>query len=645
MRSSLRVLLLGLVVGPALVLAGPASPGMATITTVPPAPIIWPSSMLTSIGATAPTITTAASSAASGSVISSSVAVTSTGAAATGAAAGTAAVGAVPTGALVVGAAAIGWSAGRFLGTAACAGGVETVCWPTEDDPDFVPNMGVAVGTEGWVPTQTQSRTATGFGTIADGISIQITSDLTDDLAYLAPTPETLTVRLQWQDVWTQAGTSSPGWGNATVYREQRTYCRPSGGGAASVNGTSSGNITLNLDSPAGYTGPGTNTSTTGCTAGTVFDHLRIQLWKASADASNQTLDVEWNWYPEGHVSRPEDPDQNPDRTWLTKGQCVKGASVEFVQEESAVFADLDANVPKFPDVTCPDGYALQRLEVRKLTPTLASPDDDVLVWEWDYPLEEGDQHPAVKWEECSYGTCVLRLWKVQPDTSLLDCFDAPASCRAWWENRLDDPATYQCKYGSHVVALTECYVYRPTFETATKLATGTKTAADPDYANPDGSLTTDPLPDTDPGASQCPPDAGFLAFLNPFWLFDTLKCALVPTQAGLQAEWDNAGVDWCATAPGVLSCATGDFVAPLADMGDDSSGCLGGPIEVPKIGMLSETAGDITWYPFQACDPPASTISTFWLGFSSAVIYFGAFLAGAQMLAKTIGAGDAVPA
>jgi hypothetical protein len=254
---------------------------------------------------------------------------------------------------------------------------------------------------------------------------------------------------------------------------------------------------------------------------------------------------------------------------------------------------------------------------------------------------------------ECAGGTCVLRLLRVLSDGTRLDCFANAAQCVGWWVDP-DRDVNYECQYGSHVVPLLECAPYRPTFDVLTELDGGAKTETSPDtelgpdpakYANPDGTLdnpSSTPPVDNPPGT--CPPKAGFLAFLNPFWLFDTLKCAFVPSQEGLRAAWDEGDVDWCDTGPGTLICATGAVMAPLSEMGDDSTGCMGGPVTVPPIGMLSDQEEDITWYPFQACGELTGLVSTWWLGFASASIYLGAFLAGAAMLGKTIGAEQAVP-
>lgn len=617
-----------------LLLAGPAAPGVATVTLPPPSVVTIPGSALGSMGATSATIGSAAATASS---TGAGMTVTMGGTAAAGGVAG-AARSAGGVAAAVVGAGALGWGLGRFIGTNLCNSGVEIVCWPR--DATHAVN-GDAPATQPGV-TSTQSLAVN----------------------------ETATTN------FTIAASGRAGWVSVTRLPNDATNC-PAGTGVSSDRtgrcwrfqgsgdawqSTASGYAKL-LQASGAYGGMVTYRGVLTTTTGT-WTILRNQKGTDYGDGSWLTVlgiadrvttsSAVDSWQHKVYLESGPAP-ADPPRTWLSRGQCVKGATVSWAEQSSAVFYESQPSWPKYPDVSCPSGLALKRLEVRKLTPALAVPGNDVVVWEWDYPADPADagtpdagKHPAEKWTECAAGTCVLRLWKLGTVAAEdLDCFDVPSACRDWWSERAASPATYQCRYGTHVVALTECYLYRPTFETATAAEQGTRTEDDPAHANPDGTLPAgEPGTATDPGAGDgtCPPKVGFLSFLNPFWLFETLKCALVPSRAGLEAGWASSAVDWCTTAPGVLMCAVDELLSPWAEVGQgvDEADCLGGSVPLPDI---RPDRPDGEMHPWQACNEAAATISGFWIPLSSGAVYLSSFLLGARMLARTIGADDAVPA
>lgn len=126
-------------------------------------------------------------------------------------------------------------------------------------------------------------------------------------------------------------------------------------------------------------------------------------------------------------------------------------------------------------------------------------------------------------------------------------------------------------------------------------------------------------------------------------WPLQALKCAFVPPPGTFEDAF--AGVDFCDNAVGVLACAVGDVVGPWTHLGEGASGdCEGGAVGVPVLDpRTSGTDPDLVLHPWSACSSAAQAVSAFWIPFSSAAVYFGAFLLGAKTLSRTIGADSPV--
>ncbi len=137
-----------LVVSLAVVLLGPV--GKASAYAGVPVPVAWPSTLLGDLGISAagvPAATGAGSTVVPGA------------AAAGGGLAAAAAPIAVAAGGLT-----LGFSIGKFIGSQACAGGVELLCMPRNPDPAYVPNSGSAAtptGAQGWRLGTTATGTPT----------------------------------------------------------------------------------------------------------------------------------------------------------------------------------------------------------------------------------------------------------------------------------------------------------------------------------------------------------------------------------------------------------------------------------------------------------------------------------------------------
>jgi hypothetical protein len=269
-------------------------------------------------------------------------------------------------------------------------------------------------------------------------------------------------------------------------------------------------------------------------------------------------------WYPPGHASRPAAGESSPERRFQTRWSCSGGAGGV---EVSALFRETDAEWPAFPDAVCAPGTGrVVSVEVWQVVPGDSSL--DVLLdswtenagqaaWETDYP-------------ECTDGSCVLELARVDQG-SRLDCFGSPEACVDWWGT--PEPTRserYECRYAGQVVSVAECKVYSPTFNVATNTPVVTSTGTVP--ATTVGRLadpaTGEPVPNenpaggTDPAEDDgCPPSFNATNFLNGYWIYKGVACALsaafVPTQTGPAIDAVGAAAAGSTPFPEVASVVT----------------------------------------------------------------------------------------
>jgi len=205
-------------------------------------------------------------------------------------------------------------------------------------------------------------------------------------------------------------------------------------------------------------------------------------------------------------------------------------------------------------------------------------------------------------------------------------CLTWEADCSGWWEATEKGASTttdYRCTFGGKTVALTQCYVYKETFEDQT--GTEDLTITDPGtgdervWSGDETGNSTDPSTGPTPG-DQCMASWGSVA--NPVeWVFHPVRCAFVwalaPRVTVVDAKWGQANQKWGQTMPGMIGGIAGAvFVV------DPITGCQGPHIAMP-FSTFWEGWVDVDWYPLSACAEPAASIAATSRVISGAVLVF----------------------
>lgn len=222
--------------------------------------------------------------------------------------------------------------------------------------------------------------------------------------------------------------------------------------------------------------------------------------------------------------------------------------------------------------------------------------------------------------------------------TGIDSCMTWAADCADWWaesENGTNED-TYRCTYNGEAVSLTECGIYRHTFDTKTSTPTITdpNTGESVDWSskpNPGNSIN----PGTGPGSGMSPADTcfetGWASVANPIdWVLVPVKCALVwafvPRTATVDQGFANLENRWQSTAVGGLAAAVGawSFVAP------SSSGCNGVTVGLSALGHGIEDFQILNACPGSPLQPIA--------GLSTVVISIGSVLTAIYAVTASIG-------
>jgi len=288
-------------------------------------------------------------------------------------------------------------------------------------------------------------------------------------------------------------------------------------------------------------------------------------------------------------VTGTADPERFIRCTLRLVGGSVVTALSEGFHESDGAYAPTVC-----PDL--PEGGQLEGWDI-----DLIGGPDELNLMTQDVTPEYGDW--AATYPECAEGTCMLDLQK-----SGLSCFTAPVPCADWFADP-DKEATYQCRYGEHDVALSECTLYAPTFKP--DATTTGETYGDPEtgQAQPTsipadqdtfGSTVQDP-----DSTRQCFPTGW--AVLNPVeWVTKPVQCALqwafVPRASVLQATTDTMTASWDAGIGDKL----GQVVAPFAAL-PVMTGCDGVPVD---INIDWPTEWEIHWVFGYACDGPLQPLA-----------------------------------
>jgi hypothetical protein len=187
----------------------------------------------------------------------------------------------------------------------------------------------------------------------------------------------------------------------------------------------------------------------------------------------------------------------------------------------SANFTETD---PVFAKIVCPvipDGLVAAHQKVEELggtSPAVVSDTDTTP----DY------QSFGTSYPECASGSCQLTLTSTGADS----CFVTPGPCAGWFTDP-DKATKFQCTYGTHVVALSQCNVYSPTFDPA-KVATGTP-YADPVTGTTNGVQSGATADSQTFGSTVQSPDSGRACFPTGWAVFNPVEWVMKPVQCAMQ--------------------------------------------------------------------------------------------------------------
>ncbi len=134
--------------------------------------------------------------------------------------------------------------------------------------------------------------------------------------------------------------------------------------------------------------------------------------------------------------------------------RCIVTWTGGTASADSATFRESEGALPNPVCPPVPEDSAFESLEIREVNLEDNS-------WSVVYLQDATDEYSAwwSAYPECVNGSCLLDLQQ-----SSLSCFSSGVNCQGWFE----DPgraATYTCRYGTHSVDLSECFVYSPSFE------------------------------------------------------------------------------------------------------------------------------------------------------------------------------------
>ena len=290
------------------------------------------------------------------------------------------------------------------------------------------------------------------------------------------------------------------------------------------------------------------------------------------------------------------------------------------------------AAAPKCPSI----GSSQVPTSTKVVETTPGKPD---IVVQPSTPTTPAYQTWKTAYPECGTGTCLLDLkYKGQ------SCFQVPAPCDGW----MADPSLttdYTCTYGTHSVALSECYAYAPTF-TPSKVAAGqpygdTATGADVQGQtgpSSDDGLNNAPIVNPDTQQRSCFP-TGWAAF-NPLnWVLQPVGCALqdafVARPSVVTAEEADLQNTWNATAPAKLAAAIGGVMAAFGTLSD--GGCSGIVVDLSGIGPNILHLSSYHFLPACPGDffaPWAPLFKAFLYGVFTLVAFFG----GKRLISELVG-------
>jgi hypothetical protein len=239
----------------------------------------------------------------------------------------------------------------------------------------------------------------------------------------------------------------------------------------------------------------------------------------------------------------------------------------------------------------------------------------------------------------CAPASGNVCYWQIQINGT--PCVVGNAACASWWPTYQASPSTsgVTCLWGTYSMPVPDCqfleYAYTaPGGDPTTGTQVGSSTATAPDTggeASPNAAAN--PSVDTSSNQAQCYP-SGWAAFNPVEWVLKPVECALVwafePDASTLTAAQTTLGGDLTAAGPGPLFAAMGTLIGSLNGVG--GSGCQG-----PAVTFDIETVNQ-TIYPWDACDPPMSTVAALVYDLATVLVVVAGGLAFIRSLAAGFG-------
>jgi hypothetical protein len=211
-------------------------------------------------------------------------------------------------------------------------------------------------------------------------------------------------------------------------------------------------------------------------------------------------------------------------------------------------------------------------------------------------------------------------------------CYSPLTNCTTWPAHATD----YSCMWGPYSVPRSWCLDAFPQAWPAPSTNPSASPSATP-------STGTDPPPGTEPGGGPsgepgpgespyCP--SSWWAILNPFALYETLKCAFVPRTSTMTALKNSVASAWSDTSVAdTYNGVTAPITATAAGVSAAGSGgsCLGPALTIPD-------PIDRTFRPLSSCNQPQKFMAELSYAATAAGMVFAAMVMGLRLVAGAFG-------
>jgi hypothetical protein len=281
-------------------------------------------------------------------------------------------------------------------------------------------------------------------------------------------------------------------------------------------------------------------------------------------------------------------------------------------------------------------------------------------------PLQQAPADQVANFGDCldtagvSTGLCTTDVWLNQDGTAgFTKCaVGNPIDCLDWEAYAATYPDRVQCRFGTHVMPLTDCKARHEAYytgRTATNDGGANWYASNPDGTpapktnpNPSPNPTPAPTPAPSPGGTTVHDPAfdpqpsnnncwGGMISWNPVdWVLTPIKCAVewavVPNQTQLQPKLDSMKAQ-------LRTTTVGAYVDGLITAAQTTNVPAGGGCQGPAFsGILPAGGGPFTVHPFDACSGPVKIVAAIVKAGLSAGIIVACLFFGVRVLAGTFG-------